>query len=196
MKSFSSAFARTTICVLTLALVSCAGNDVRTADNFEMVELPDGSIVYLNHNSSLQYSDDFSPREVRAEGELFFSIEEGDGEFLVKTESGDVKVLGTEFGIKTTEEDLEVDVEEGTVEVSAENFTEKIERGYAAAYRQGDHAIQTTRANFKFRKWMSELKVEFRKIGREFKRSSRHVGKESEKAGKKLKKELKSLKPD
>jgi ferric-dicitrate binding protein FerR (iron transport regulator) len=175
---------------------SCSNNAVTTTDSFEMVELPDGSIVYLNHNSSLEFDEDFEKREVNAEGELFFSVAEGEEPFVIKTEGGEVKVLGTEFSVKTTEDELEVEVEDGIVELKSGKFVKSVRKGQAAMFRDGDQAIRTLKAEFKFRHWMKALRLEFKTLGREFKGNSKQVGKESKKAGKKFQKELKSLKPD
>jgi len=45
-----------------LVLSACGQVRVETAENFEQVELPDSSIVYLSHNSSLTYDESFNPR--------------------------------------------------------------------------------------------------------------------------------------
>jgi hypothetical protein len=181
--------------VLIISLNSCSTTTVSTEDDFEMVELPDGSVVYLNHNSSLDFDNEFEPREVRADGELFFSVAKGESPFIVKTKSGEIKVLGTEFSVKATREDVEVEVEEGIVELNTKQHKAKVRRGQHSVYREGDEAIQTIQAEFHYRVWMKELKIVFKQMGREFKHGSKEVGRESKKAGKKLKKELKSLKP-
>lgn len=38
-----------------ILLGACSNMKVKTSDNYEVVELPDGSIAYLNHNSSITY---------------------------------------------------------------------------------------------------------------------------------------------
>jgi len=39
---------------------SCSNINIETKNNYEEVELPDGSIAYLNHNSSIKYSKKFN----------------------------------------------------------------------------------------------------------------------------------------
>jgi len=66
------------------------------------VVLLDGSEVILNANSTLSYSkrqwDD--KRAVYLQGEAFFKVKKG-SDFVVKTDQGQVKVLGTQFDVKS-----------------------------------------------------------------------------------------------
>jgi ferric-dicitrate binding protein FerR (iron transport regulator) len=180
--------------LMIIFLSSCSATSVSTDDDFEMVELPDGSVVYLNHNSSLDFDNDFEQREVQADGELFFVVAKGESPFIVRTNSGEITVLGTEFSVKATSDDLEVEVEEGIVELNTKQHKTKVRRGQHSVYREGDQAIKTIKAEFQYRSWMKELKVAFKQMGREFKHGSKEFGNESKKAGKKLKKQLKSPK--
>lgn len=73
------------------------------------VRLPDGSIVYLNAQSSLKYPSSFAKkarREVELTGEGFFQVtNDKTRPFLVKTKHQNVEVLGTEFNISSYPED-------------------------------------------------------------------------------------------
>ncbi|WP_436516284.1 FecR family protein [Ekhidna sp. To15] len=84
------------------------------------IELPDGSEVILNANSSLSFLADNwdDKRELSLEGEGYFKVQKGN-RFLVKTKSGDVEVLGTEFTIKELDDFFEVLCYEGSVKVSS-----------------------------------------------------------------------------
>ena len=176
-----------------IALSSCSSVSVETDDNFEVVELPDGSIAFLNHNSALSYDEEFSPRTLEVEGEVFFSVVEGEAPFVVKSQHGEITVLGTEFNVKSLAEELEVEVEKGVVEIKTKAHSEKVKRGQAAVYKTTENEFKKVKAEFKFRIWMKALKAEFKKLGREIKDNSKEIGKESKKAGKELKKELKKL---
>ena len=81
-------------------------------------DLPDGSTYLLNAGSTLrQTSDDWTTqRHLRLTGEGFFEVERG-VEFLVETERGAVRVLGTAFNVRAYDETLSVACREGTVEV-------------------------------------------------------------------------------
>lgn len=66
------------------------------------VDLPDGTRVWLNHNTSLVYPNSFSnsSRKVRLKGEAFFEVKHNPlVPFIVKT--GDLKIVatGTEFNV-------------------------------------------------------------------------------------------------
>ncbi|WP_420401919.1 FecR domain-containing protein [Flagellimonas sp.] len=81
-----------------------------------VVELPDGSQVQLNSNSSLSRKRFLwnSSKEVALEGEAYFKIQKGDG-FTVQANSGIVGVLGTEFNVKDRGTAMEVACFEGKV---------------------------------------------------------------------------------
>lgn len=66
------------------------------------MKLPDGSIVWLNADSKLSYSESFSRknRNVRLEGEGYFEVEHGEHPFVIQTDSAQIKVLGTKFNVK------------------------------------------------------------------------------------------------
>ena len=177
-----------------IVLFSCSGVSVETKENFEVVELPDGSIVFMNHNSEIDFDKEFNPRSIEVEGEVFLSVVEEETPFVVKSQHGSISVLGTEFNVKSDAEELEVEVEEGIVELKTNVQNEKIERGESAVYKKAENEFKKVKAEFKFRIWMKELKVEFKKLGKEIKTNSKEIGKESKKAAKELKKELKKLK--
>lgn len=82
-------------------------------------KLPDGSLVTINSNSSLEYNKNtwFLSRKVNLEGEAYFEVEKG-SDFEVKTESGFVNVLGTKFNVLQKKERFSVSCLEGKVSVS------------------------------------------------------------------------------
>jgi ferric-dicitrate binding protein FerR (iron transport regulator) len=178
--------------VMTLA--SCSNVTVETSDNFEGVELPDGSIVYLNHNSVITYEEEFDPRMIEIEGEVYFSVVKSSSPFIVKTNAGEVIVLGTEFNVKSEIDKIEVEVARGIVELKIEERVDQVKRGESAVYEKTEKEIRKAKAEFKFRSWLKELKKEFKKLGKEIKSTSKEIGKESKEAGKEIKEELNKLK--
>lgn len=67
------------------------------------VQLPDGSSVWLNSNSTLRYPSSFGTgdRDVYLEGEAFFKVSRMEGrKFNVRTDCVTVEVLGTEFNVE------------------------------------------------------------------------------------------------
>ncbi len=65
------------------------------------VVLEDGSKVWMNAGSVLKYPICFGDtiREINLEGEAYFEIERDARPFVVRSKLGDVRVLGTTFGI-------------------------------------------------------------------------------------------------
>ena len=85
--------------------------------------LPDGSTVWLNAGSKLDYSKDFglSLREVNLVGEGFFDvIKNPEKPFIVHTNSVDIKVTGTAFNVRSYPNDktTETSLIRGSVEVT------------------------------------------------------------------------------
>ena len=177
-----------------IGLLSCSSVSIETDDNFEAVELPDGSVAFLNHNSTVKYDKEFSPRTLEVHGEVFLSVVESETPFVVKSQLGELTVLGTEFNVKSHAEELEVEVEDGIVELQTKAQTEKLKRGEAAVYKEAENEFKKVKAEFKFRIWMKELKDEFKTLGKEIKTNAKEIGKESKDVGKQFKKELKKLK--
>ncbi len=80
--------------------------------------LPDGTRVWLNQFSSLNYPQQFDDNErfIELTGEGFFEVEKDpDRPFIIKTGDSEVKVLGTSFNVRNSEEQTEVVVVTGKV---------------------------------------------------------------------------------
>lgn len=80
--------------------------------------LADGSYVKLNSKSTLSYNKRSwnKNRVVNLNGEAYFEVEPGNT-FTVVTKTGNVRVLGTHFNVKTDDNFLNVTCFEGKVEV-------------------------------------------------------------------------------
>lgn len=86
------------------------------------VRLPDGSQVWLNAGSRLNYTKDFGKkiREVQLIGEGYFDVVRNPQKpFVIHTSSVDIKVLGTQFNVKSYPGDrtTETSLVHGSVEV-------------------------------------------------------------------------------
>lgn len=76
-----------------------------------IVELADGTKVWLNAGSKMAFPDRFigTKREVFLEGEAYFNVTpDNNRPFLVKTKEVVIKVLGTKFNVSAYEADSEV----------------------------------------------------------------------------------------
>lgn len=94
----------------------------------EKINLPDGSAVILNANSSIKISDVWEKnknREVWLEGEAYFSVSSqpiaGGNKFVVHAGSLDVEVLGTEFNVNNRKKEVTVVLENGKVNLQHTN---------------------------------------------------------------------------
>ena len=83
------------------------------------INLPDGSTVQMNADSKLEYDTKSwnENRYVSLDGEAFFSVQKG-SKFTVKTDQGNVQVLGTSFNVNTRNKELSVICKTGKVAVS------------------------------------------------------------------------------
>lgn len=86
------------------------------------IKLPDGTSVWLNAGSKLDYPEQFhgSNREVVLEGEAYFEVaKDAEHPFLVKTTACAIRVLGTSFNIRfyPAEEMATTSLVTGSVEV-------------------------------------------------------------------------------
>jgi ferric-dicitrate binding protein FerR (iron transport regulator) len=94
------------------------------------LKLPDGSIVWLNAGSKLNYEkiNETGVREVYLTGEAFFDVVKNPKRpFIIHTSSIDIKVLGTKFNVKAYPDDktVETSLIRGSVEVTVKNRPEE-----------------------------------------------------------------------
>jgi len=87
--------------------------------------LPDGTLVFLNSDTKLKYSDNFGSkkREVFIEGEAYFDVTSDKNKpFIVHTTENTVKVLGTAFNISAYphEKIHQISLERGKINISRE----------------------------------------------------------------------------
>ncbi len=107
------------------AIVSNKGSNSEVSTKYgskTRIQLPDGSQVWLNAGSKLNYTSDFGRinREVQLIGEGFFDVVKNPQKpFLIHTFSIDIKVTGTQFNVKSYPGDRtsETSLVRGSVEV-------------------------------------------------------------------------------
>ncbi|TDQ29818.1 FecR domain-containing protein [Tenacibaculum caenipelagi] len=170
-------------------LVSCKGSTIKksTLNSFKAVHLPDNSIALLNNNSSIEFDQDFNERTIKQTGEVFYIVRKGNTPFIIETEKGKIKVIGTEFNVKSLEEELEVEVEKGIVKLKTNTLEKEVKKGQKALVNNTEKGIKIGKAEFKYKKWKKNLDKDLKKIYKKIKKTSKKVGKE-------VKKELKNLK--
>lgn len=96
--------------------------------NKATVVLPDQTRVWMNSNSSLQYSrKDKNIRSVQLIGEAFFKVKHDENHpFVVSNHGLNIKVLGTSFNVKARKnfDIVEVTLIEGKVKLEGESFAQ------------------------------------------------------------------------
>jgi ferric-dicitrate binding protein FerR (iron transport regulator) len=102
-----------------------------TAGEVKALQLPDGTIVTLNENSSLTYPESFdNTRPVILKGEAFFDVKRDETKpFTVSTTHTITTVLGTSFNINEEEETTEtvLTVKSGKVSFGAKGSSKSVE---------------------------------------------------------------------
>jgi ferric-dicitrate binding protein FerR (iron transport regulator) len=112
-------------------------------DIFETI-LPDGSKITLNKNSEVSYNSNFNKdsRTLKLQGEAFFEVEHNlNKSFIIEANNVFIEVVGTEFFVKTSENNTEVIVKEGKVKVY--NSQTKSDTIYLTAGEKSDFSAKT-----------------------------------------------------
>ncbi len=112
--------------------------------------LPDGSRVFLNKNSSLTFPVQYGGRErnVTLNGEAFFDVAKDERKpFIVSSSDIRVKVHGTQFKVKSFEDNPNVDINlisgSITFETTDENrFSYTMKPGEMIKYDRNTHSIK------------------------------------------------------
>ena len=107
--------------------------------------LPDGSVVTLNKNSMVEYPEAFpdSIRAIKMEGEVFYEVAKNAAKpFIISTQTGIIKVVGTSFNVKSRKGSTEVIVETGLVEVSYNRQKVELTAGKQVKVNVGDSVLQ------------------------------------------------------
>jgi ferric-dicitrate binding protein FerR (iron transport regulator) len=124
--------------------------------------LPDGSVVWLNENSTIRYPEKFDSgrREVYLTGEAFFEVAKDTSKpFIIHGKRTLIQVLGTSFNLKTNpdEEMVEVTVVSGKVRFSKEDSSGQnliLTAGMKGLYHTRlDSVYQAVNIDLNFRAW-------------------------------------------
>ena len=140
------------------------------------IYLYDGSVVWLNAKSSLEYAVMFTDevREVKLIGEAFFDVaKDSERPFVINSTNFTTRVLGTSFKIKDheDEESKEVAVVTGKVMVSVKDaFTDTVkklilESNRKAVYSKKDNSlVEFPVAEGLVQKYPAKSKLEFKEV--------------------------------
>lgn len=103
--------------------------------------LSDGTIIYLNSDSRLEYPTHFvdNQRVVRLEGEGYFEVTPNAKQpFVVEVDDVRIEVLGTSFGIRSyqSEEDILTTLVSGKVKINQDNQELLLKPGWQATFNK------------------------------------------------------------
>lgn len=102
------------------------------------IALRDGSVVKLAPESKLQLEPSRSERRVVLGGHGFFAVAPMKRRpFVIRTPSGEVRVLGTRFDVSARDDDLELVVVEGRVAMSVAGVEAEVRAGQLARVVNG-----------------------------------------------------------
>lgn len=125
--------------------VNSTGTSVETSiAEKQHITLPDGSQVALNAESSVKYNENSwnKIRQLSLRGEAYFKVTKGQ-RFSVKTPTGTVRVLGTQFNIFARDGRLNVFCYEGLVSVAFSDTIIKLPKGHGLQLRHGKLVAKT-----------------------------------------------------
>lgn len=120
------------------------------------MKLPDGSVVWLNKNSSIEYQQSEVSRNVKLIGQAYFEVmPNSEKPFIVSSENLKTQVIGTSFEINSNNEgEIDVSVVSGKVKVyDQDNVNDALllTKGLGTSYNPISKKLafkQTLNANF------------------------------------------------
>jgi len=128
------------------------------------IDLPDGTVVWLNSNTNVEYDDGFETgaRNMRLSGEAYFEVKpDHERPFRIHTGKVAVEVLGTSFNLRSypSETDIVLNVTTGLVKFGSKEKVE-VAGGNRATYNIPANAIRSlTPANPNATAWKTRRLV-------------------------------------
>lgn len=159
------------IVVIALGALFILKNKVTTTEYAKAGEkttffLPDHSEIALNSNSEIRYKkwDWKNNRNLGLKGEAFFKVAKGK-KFDVNTNLGKVTVVGTQFNVKSRNQNFEVECYEGKVKVTFNNKMLFLEKGESITVREGKQIASTAINTIKPSWILNEIKFNTATLG-------------------------------
>lgn len=155
--------------------------EIQSTDSALNFYLPDSSKVWLNTHSRLAYSENFADtaRIIHLNGEGYFEVVHSEKPFIVMSGKYFVRVVGTSFNIRATDENenIEVNVYSGEVEFNQQdNSSEpvRIKKDETLTYNKttGNTRKQKSKSQNKWwKKTSGKLKKFLKEAEKDFRRS-------------------------
>jgi transmembrane sensor len=106
--------------------------------------LPDNSYVVMPPGSEISYPATFTSRQIKLKGEAYFEVQaSSQSPFIVETDELRIQVLGTAFNVKTTPEQIIVQVNNGAVLVSSKTSAITLREGQGCIYNRASRTFDT-----------------------------------------------------
>ena len=113
------------------------------------IELPDGSNVWLNAGTQMQYPVSFmeDKREIILDGEAYFDVARNEKcPFIVHTHAMDIEVLGTKFNVEAyaKQQNFEASLIQGKIKIkspSDNNISQVLLPDYKSTLKNGKLVI-------------------------------------------------------
>ena len=118
--------------------------------------LDDGSFIRLAPGSRLRFAEHVDLREAWLSGRGFFAVQsDAERPFVIHTDLGEARVLGTRFEVASDNVELRVLVVEGRVAVTAESGrAAEVSRGQVAHVgTNGDFSVETVESVYDLLDW-------------------------------------------
>lgn len=106
--------------------------------------LPDNSYVVMPPGSEITYQAAFTSRQIKLKGEGYFKVHpSSQSPFIVETEELKIQVLGTAFNVRTSPEQIIVQVNNGAVLVSGRTSAVTLKGGQGCIYHRASRTFDT-----------------------------------------------------
>ena len=130
-------------------------------DDIRLLRLPDGSRVWVNQNTKIEYPETFTgnTRNVVLEGEAYFDVAKDKSKpFIITSGKITTTVVGTSFSITSYKGTApRVNVRSGKVRVKGENNEVILVKGYSATYLYNTSTLQKHTINVMEPDWKKAL---------------------------------------
>lgn len=126
------------------------------------IELPDGSIIWINQNSELSFEEDEMSRRATLQGEAYFEVVSNPNKpFIIQTGKLSTQVIGTSFNIDASEYgSIDVVVSTGKVLVFNEKDSVFLDPGEVGAYDLNTNTlIESHNTNQNFDAWKTGILI-------------------------------------
>lgn len=116
-----------------------------TASSANTYVMEDGSKIWLHENSEITYPESFkSNRTIELSGEAYFQVAKSSEPFIVKTATGSIEAISTQFNVEADGKNVEVNVVDGSVELVFNGESEIVREKQKAFNQDGKIEVEKT----------------------------------------------------